>query len=187
MASGVPIEIASAIQSASIKRHPSPTHDINPATAASAKQPVQLSSCPGPGPDALDDAAEDEIPLSVLQPIPRRNTMPPLPDLRFEQSYLKSIEKAEGWSGVLWITFRDQVLMCFAQGVLWTLILNGWRHWNRSSKFNGRSVGARIRRWWWGVNKWAIPAEKKGALRDKKFARNLSDYYKGRFSSTARD
>lgn len=35
--------------------------------------------------------------------------MPPLPDLRFEQSYLKSIEKAEGWKGVMWITFRDQV------------------------------------------------------------------------------
>lgn len=107
MSSNAPIEIASAIQSASIKHHPSPAHDINPSTVASEKQPVHLSSHPDP--DATSDVAEDEIPLSVLNPVPRRNTMPPLPDLRFEQSYMKSIEKAEGWKGVLWITFRDQV------------------------------------------------------------------------------
>ena len=107
MASEAPIEIASAIQSASINRHPSPRHDINPSTVASEKQPVHLSSHADP--DAIDDAEEDEIPLSVLNPVPRRNTMPPLPDLRFEQSYMKSIEKAEGWQGVLWITMRDQV------------------------------------------------------------------------------
>ena len=124
--------------------------------------------------DATSDAAEDEIPLSVLRPAPRHNTMPPLPDLRFEQSYLKSIEKAESWKGVAWITFRDQVLMCFAQGVLWTLVLNGWRHWNRSSKFNGRSVGARIRRWWWGVNKWTIPTEK-SKLKDWRLAKNVTE------------
>jgi hypothetical protein len=41
--------------------------------------------------------------------------------------------------------------------MLWTLILSGWRHVNRSSKFSGRGVGARLRRWWWGVNKWQIP------------------------------
>lgn len=50
-----------------------------------------------------------------------------------------------------------QVIICFAQGVLWQLILNGWRHWNKSAKFSGKNVGSRIRRWWWGVNGWAIP------------------------------
>jgi hypothetical protein len=68
-----------------------------------------------------------------------------------------------------------QVIMCFAQGVMWTLILNGWRHWNRSAKFSGRSVGARIRRWWWGVNKWTIPTEKGSRLGDRKLARNVSE------------
>lgn len=68
---------------------------------------MRLSSSPDI--DELSNVAEDEIPLSVLDPIPRRNTMPPLPDLRFEQSYLKSIERAESWKGVLWITFVDQV------------------------------------------------------------------------------
>ena len=71
-------------------------------------------------------------------------------------------------------TFTDplQVLMCFAQGVVWTLILSGWRHWNRSAKFSGQSVGAKIRRWWWGVNNWKIPETK---LKDTKLAKNVSE------------
>jgi hypothetical protein len=107
MAADAPIEIASLLQSASLKRHPSPAHDLNPSTAASEKQPVRLSSHADP--DADSDVAEDEIPISLLDPVQRRSTMPPLPDMRFEQSYLKSIEKAESWQGVLWITLRDQV------------------------------------------------------------------------------
>ena len=107
MTSNIPSEIASTIQAASIKRHPSPRHDLNPSTAASEKQPVTLDEHPDP--DSASIVGEDEIPISVLNPVPRRNTMPPLPDLRFEQSYLKSIERAEGWKGVLWITLRDQV------------------------------------------------------------------------------
>jgi hypothetical protein len=64
--------------------------------------------------------------------------------------------------------------MCFAQGVLWTLVLNGWRHWNRSAKFSGRGVGARIRRWWWGVNNWTIP-DAKSKLKDTKLAKNVTE------------
>ncbi|CAO2652620.1 Nn.00g009030.m01.CDS01 [Neocucurbitaria sp. VM-36] len=184
MDSNIPSEIASTIQAASLKRHPSPRHDLNPSTAASQKQPVTLDEHPDP--DASSNVGEDEIPISVLNPVPRRNTMPPLPDLRFEQSYLKSIEQAQGWQGVLWITLRDQVIMCFAQGVLWTLVLNGWRHWNRSAKFSGQSVGAKIRRWWWGVNNWTIP-NAKSRLRDTKLAKNVSEYYEGEFSSAAQD
>lgn len=172
MAADAPSEIASILQSASIKRHPSPHHDLNPSTTASEKQPVHLS--PYANSETASDAGEDEIPISVLQPVPRRHTMPPLPDLRFEQSYLKSIERAESWKGVLWITVRDHVIMCFVQGVMWNLVLSGWRHWNRSSKFNGRSVGARIRRWWWGVNNWAIPGEG-STMKDPKLAKNVSE------------
>jgi hypothetical protein len=107
MESEIPGEIASTLQGASIKRHPSPRHDLNPSTAASEKQPVTLDTHPDL--DADSDAAEDEIPISVLNPVPRKQNMPPLPDLRFEQSYLKSIEQAESWKGVLWITLKDQV------------------------------------------------------------------------------
>ncbi|KAF2678006.1 DUF1770-domain-containing protein [Lentithecium fluviatile CBS 122367] len=201
MASDVPAEITSILQSASINRHPSPRHDINPSTVASEKQPVRVDAHPDP--DSLSDVGEDEIPTSVLHPVPRRQNMPPLPDLRFEQSYLKSIERAESWKGVLWITMRDQVciegmlleehrltaqvIMCFAQGVIWNIILHGWRHWNHEAKFSGRGVGARIRRWWWGVNNWTIPADKGPRLSNKKLAKNVSEYYKGEFSSAAQD
>jgi hypothetical protein len=105
MSSDIPTEIGSILQGASINRRPSPQHDLNPSTAASQKQPVSLNEHPDPG----SEVDEDEIPVSVLNPVPRKKTMPPLPDLRFEQSYLKSIEQAEGWQGVLWITLRDQV------------------------------------------------------------------------------
>lgn len=57
--------------------------------------------------------------------------------------------------------------MCFAQGVLWNLLLHGWRYFNRSSKFSGRTVGAKLRRWWWGVNNWKIPAEKGYGLKNR--------------------
>lgn len=114
MAHNVPVELASALQSTSIKRHPDPRIDMNPSTAASKKTPVTISSSP-----ANSDVAEDEIPVSLLDPIPRRKTMPPLPDLRYEQSYLKRIEKAESWQGVLWITFKDEV------GVMWSSNQNG--------------------------------------------------------------
>lgn len=106
MESDIPTEIGSVLQGASINRHPSVRHDANPSTAASKKQPVTLNEHPDPD---SSEVGEDEIPVSVLDPVPRQKTMPPLPDLRFEQSYLKSIEQAEGWQGVLWITLRDQV------------------------------------------------------------------------------
>lgn len=95
------VDIASAIQSASIKRHPSPAHDLNPSTAASKKQPVS------PTTSIASDAST--IPEFVLKPIPRRANLPPLPDMRFEQSYLASLQGAESWWRIAWITGRDQV------------------------------------------------------------------------------
>ncbi|KAJ4288372.1 hypothetical protein N0V90_011606 [Kalmusia sp. IMI 367209] len=187
MDSNATSEIASLIQSAHIKRNPSPRHDLNPSTTASEKLPVHLRSHPDPDASDVSEVGEDEVPLSVLRPVPRRNAMPPLPDLRFEQSYLKSIEHAESWKGVLWITVKDNILLCFAQGLLWTLVLSGWRHINRSSKFSGRGVGARIRRWWWGVNNWKIPSEKEHKLQNEKLAKKVSEYYKSEFSGSVMD
>lgn len=95
--------IAETIQTASIKRHPSPRHDINPATAASEKIPYDV--------DPSDTASipSDIVDRPALRPAPRRTNLPPLPDLRFEQSYLASLKGAETWQSVAWITARDQV------------------------------------------------------------------------------
>jgi hypothetical protein len=173
MASNPAAELGSILQSASIKRQPSPTHDLNPSTAASQKVPVTVSSD-----EDVFEADEDEIPASVLRPVPRSTTLPPLPDLRFEQSYLKSIEHAEWWGAVTYITVRDQVcamttleiyleancstqiVLPLVQGVGWSLVVFGWRHWNRASQFSGATLGGRIRKWWWGVNNWQLPDSK---------------------------
>ncbi len=90
------IQIAETIQTASIKQNPSVAHDLNPSTAASRKEP--LTYVP---PSSSDDDG--------VRPARRKNNLPPLPDLRFEQSYLASISRAETRGAVLWITARDQV------------------------------------------------------------------------------
>jgi len=128
---------------------------MNPSTAASEKEPVRLERRPSD--DMMSDIEEDEVPISLLRPMPRKPQMPPLPDLRFEQSYLSSIKDAKDWKVVTYITMRDQILMPLVQGMAWTLVVSGWRHLNRSSQLQGQSVGAKIRRWWWEVNNWKVP------------------------------
>ncbi|KAL2038449.1 hypothetical protein N7G274_008788 [Stereocaulon virgatum] len=184
--------IASTIQSASIKHHPDPAYDLNPSTAASEKRPVSPQSV---------SSSEASIPEYVLKPIPRRSNLPPLPDLRFEQSYLASLDGAETYWKIAWITGRDQVLLPLVQGTLWTLALSGWRYWNKGATFSGQSLGARVRRWWWGVNNWKFEesagigtgagagagSRSAGVLKDEKFAEHIGDYYSTQFGSGARD
>lgn len=102
---GHAMDIPQIIQSASINHNPDPVHDINPATAASEKQPVVV------GPDSETNSIASDIvhPSRVIRPVHRRQNLPPLPDLRFEQSYLASIKDADTWGRVAWITTRDQV------------------------------------------------------------------------------
>src|SRR4051794_21808081 len=102
---GHAMEIPEIIQSARIKSNADPAHDINPAAAAAEKQPVDV----GPDSDVDSIAADIVDPSRVIRPLRRRHTLPPLPDLRFEQSYLASLKDADTWGRVAWITTRDQV------------------------------------------------------------------------------
>ncbi|KAL8642065.1 MAG: hypothetical protein Q9228_001202 [Teloschistes exilis] len=143
------VDIASAIQSASIKRHPSPAHDLNPSTAASKKQPVS------PTTSMSSDAST--IPESVLKPVPRRANLPPLPDMRFEQSYLASLQGAESWWRIAWITGRDQVwhnLLVIAELKGWDaemmlftphswVVMIEWFDWNTACSIKHFSDGVR--------------------------------------------
>jgi hypothetical protein len=108
MSFSVPLQIAETIQTASINRAPSPSHDINPSTAASSKEPVSVEKYAYDEDGIDEDEDEEDIPYSVLGPVPRRQSFGPLPDLRFEQSYLASIAGAETYSRVAYITIRDQ-------------------------------------------------------------------------------
>ncbi|KAL3426947.1 hypothetical protein PVAG01_00456 [Phlyctema vagabunda] len=128
--------------------------------------------------DELDDDEEDDeadIPYDVLRPAPRRASFPPLPDLRFEQSYLRSISEADTNWKVAFITLRDQLFLPLAQGMIWSLALHGWRYWNRSAALSGSSVGAKVRRWWYRTNDWKIPESFKHISKDSKLAANMSD------------
>ncbi|RMY80737.1 hypothetical protein D0862_12606 [Hortaea werneckii] len=172
------IQAAETLQTAHVEKRPSVAHDLAPDTAADSKEPIEIDT----DPEAASEVDEDEIPVSTLRPTPRKPQMPPLPDLRFEQSYLASIKDANGWQGVAFITLRDQFLMPLIQGMTWTLIVSGWRYFNRGTKFSGQTVGAKIRRWWWGVNNWKVP-EASGTLRDRDTIEKVEDYVVGELGS----
>lgn len=106
------IQAAETIQTAHINKAPT-RRDIAPSTAADTKERVMFDRSADVVSEA-DDVDEDEVPLSVLKPLPQdqRQRMPPhlqLPDLRFEQSYLKSIGNTNDWRMITYITIKDQV------------------------------------------------------------------------------
>jgi hypothetical protein len=103
--SSLPTELASTIQAGHIRRHPDPRQDIAPSTAADTAQLVDVHTVRRSDIDNDDD----DIPYSVLRPPKKHYNLPPLPDLRFEQSYLRSIESADTWWKVLFVTIKSQV------------------------------------------------------------------------------
>jgi len=127
MSSSIPLQLAETVQTAHLNRAPSPQHDLNPSTAASRKEPVRLEPAfPDDGgidgdelainhseeeeEEEEEDETEDEgLYRTRIKARPRRHHLPPMPDLRFEQSYLWSIRNADTWWKVGWITVRDQV------------------------------------------------------------------------------
>lgn len=62
---------------------------------------------------------------------------------------------------------EPQVILPLVQGTLWTLVLSGWRYWNRGAQFQGASLGSKVRRWWWNVNHWEIPEETQERVSEK--------------------
>jgi hypothetical protein len=104
--------------------------------------------------DDNDDRTASEISLEDSpQPLsrqkPRRPNLPPIPDLRFEQSYLKQLEAAKG--SVMWmivITIREQVLLPGLQGFLWALGMAGLRTLRSQQAENGKEWGSWLRDWW---------------------------------------
>jgi hypothetical protein len=168
MSDDITTQIAETIQTAHIQHNPDPLHDINPSTAADTRIPAaahHLDSVESSS-DDLDDDDDDDVPLSVLHPPhgydhndaqPRSTQLYPIPDLRFEQSYLHGIAGADTYWKVAWITLVHQVVMPFVQGIGYNLLVLGWRHWGKNVQLHGTSIGARTRRWWWNVNNWKIP------------------------------
>ncbi|KAG6037519.1 hypothetical protein E4U41_005027 [Claviceps citrina] len=152
-------EVAETVQAGHIRSHPDLDFDAAPSTSVDRKEQYSIRSARSSD-DGIGhgiDHDDDDIPYSVLKPARKSHSLPPLPDLRFEQSYLRSIANADTWWKVLLITARDQVIMPLAQGVIYNLLICGWQHWNRSAKLQGHTAGSRVRRWWYGVNNWTLP------------------------------
>lgn len=47
-------------------------------------------------------------------------------------------------------------MMPMLQGVVYNLAWCGWQHWNKNAQMSGNTAGARVRRWWYGVNNWPV-------------------------------
>ena len=157
-----------AVQDSHIIRHPSPSRDIAPATSAD-RPPVhvavrnllpsiQFSSSHADlhrlskQEEDIEDETASEISLDEsphpVEPRKTRRPLPPIPDLRFEQAYLKQLEAAQG--SVLWmiiITIREQVLFPGVQGFLWALGIAGIRSLRATQAESGRAWGSWIRDW----------------------------------------
>ena len=119
MANSAASELASTLQSAHIDKHPDPSRDLNPSTSSSKRVPVHVTDVErdprnvGKPNRRSSSASSDpsEVPISILEPLPRTHSnLPPLPDLRFEQSYLASIQTCNSASSVAWITFVDHLI-----------------------------------------------------------------------------
>ncbi|EFX02918.1 duf1770 domain containing protein [Grosmannia clavigera kw1407] len=178
MATSIPLQLAETIQTAHMRPNPSVLLDAAPSTAADRKEAVVLEDLDDldldvdldldlEGDDEKRRAADDDdlLPYSYSAIRPWKphhggrfgHQLPALPDLRFEQSYLHSVARADRWWKVALITARDQMVMPFTQGLLYNLAVCGWQFWNRNAQLSGQTVGARVRRWWYGVNGWSLP------------------------------
>lgn len=72
----------------------------------------------------------------------QKRPLPPIPDLRFEESYLTGIAAANGvWWKILLITVKDQMILPLLQGLGYNLLLIGWWRWNSRVMWGGKGVG----------------------------------------------
>ena len=169
-----------AIQDSHVIRNPSPSRDIAPPTSAD-KPPVSISlrhhlpsiqfSSSHANLHRLSQQQEEEVIEEIedesaseisVEESPhaddpskaRRPPLPPIPDLRFEQAYLKQLDAAQ-WS-VLWmiiITIREQVLFPGVQGFLWALAMAGIRTLRANQAESGRAWGASLREWFGQISR----------------------------------
>jgi len=121
-------------------------------------------------------ASQDHVRRLENQEHGGRVKLPPIPDLRFEQGYLKSllpfVHKIEStpasntipfaieWSDVAWVTVRDQMISPLAQGLVWGVTSYYLRpvlsfptafvrkHFNARFGHLGRSSRAALIGWW---------------------------------------
>jgi hypothetical protein len=103
-------EFDETVQTASI--YAAPSHDATPSTTTSRRQHVHILERIPSEAGSISTGIVD--PIRMVKPRPRRTAFPPLPDLRFQESYLTSLKGAKSWGRIAWITVRDQVSYSYA-------------------------------------------------------------------------
>lgn len=99
------------------------------------------------GHDEADDVSSEAV---VIKPV---SAAQPLPDLRFEESYLRAVSAAKGnWWKIAYITVRDQVFMPLVQGTIWSFLLLSASSLRAASGGSGRYYGSGVVRWWRSIN-----------------------------------
>lgn len=198
MTSSIPLQLAETIQTASINCNSSPTQDLNPFSSISPSfqdtnqkqndhkhssldkaNSATVKTTTSSTASSINSIDSDEVnndQSSSNSSFRRRNrNLRPLPDLRFEQSYLNSIAGAKTAWNVAMITFRDQVVLPLLQGTVWSLLLIAWSHWNYTAEISGSSVGAKVRRWWYRKNNWKLPMRVKDLSGSAELAATVGD------------
>lgn len=100
--------------------------------------------------EGLDDDDMAQLPGEVQQDGRRKAPVlfngTPIPDLRFEQTYLTALNKTD-WShwSVFRVTLVDFLLWPMLQGAVWALALNGFRYLRTSSNSQGKAFGLVIK------------------------------------------
>lgn len=87
--------------------------------------------------------------ISSYTALPQRGvskapTPPPIPDLRFEQTYRRSIADADTWWKVVLITIKDQLTFPLIQGLLWNMVLVGVKSWRIGAAQSGNTWGSKL-------------------------------------------
>jgi len=162
-----------AVQDSHIVHDPSPSRDVAPSTSAdrppisifheglpsmqfaSSRSALYLLSQQrqqAPSEDDQDDdsassrTSDEDARHPQSPPKSRRRHLPPIPDLRFEQSYLKQLQAAKG--SIFWmiiITIREQVLLPGIQGFVWALGIAGIRTLRLQQAESGLAWGTWLR------------------------------------------
>ncbi|GAO50081.1 hypothetical protein SAICODRAFT_18079 [Saitoella complicata NRRL Y-17804] len=88
--------------------------------------------------------------------------MPAIPNLRFEQSYMNSISRAQSPWQVALITIKDHIIMPLAQGFGLTLATVGLRIYFAHVRTNGHDWGAWARTWFAGLKESFMGPQTKG-------------------------
>jgi hypothetical protein len=128
-----------AVQETHLIHDPS-SQDIAPQTAAD--NPIRIRNVLPP----IRFTSQDEDSESVISVDTRKRKLPVIPDLRFEQAYLKQLDAAKG--SVFWmvvITIREQILLPGVQGFLWALGMAGIRTLRVQQAESGRAWGTYLR------------------------------------------